>query len=331
MTTTENPTTDTSQEEEAWPADVPRHQDENWFRLQDNPKAQRRAELRIAACWVVTALCGIGLMVLYVLGGQPQLEGTLLFFAFGGLGAGLAMWARDLMPGVDITAPREHHQSSEEDKLGFIQSLERGVGPMTRRPFLLKVLVPAGGLLGLAFLFPLASLGPTPKNRFRQTAWGAGGGPKRMLTDDGRAIKISDLDVNSIVTVFPPRRPNIDDSEHEDDNAAAQTVVINVGNGDFEIKPNREGWTPIQNGDRYVAFSKVCTHAGCPVGLYNRESQQLVCPCHQSTFDVLKACKPVFGPAPRSLPQLHISVDDEGYLVAEEDYKEPIGPGFWNR
>lgn len=330
MTTTENPIPDTSHEEDAWPADVPRDQDENWFRLQDNPKAQRRAELRIAACWVVTALCGIALMVLYVLGGQPQLEGTLLFFAFGGLGAGLAMWARDLMPGVDITAPREHHHSSEDDKLGFIQSLERGVGPMTRRPFLLKVLVPAGGLLGLAFLFPLASLGPTPKGTFRRTAWG-GGGQKRLLDEDNKPIHINDLDVNSIATVFPPRRPGIDDSTYEDDNASAQTVVLNVGSQNFEIRANREGWTPIENGNRYVAFSKVCTHAGCPVGLYNRESQQLVCPCHQSTFDVLKACEPVFGPAPRSLPQLPLGVDDEGFLVATEDYHEPIGPGFWNR
>ena len=83
--------------------------------------------------------------------------------------------------------------------------------------------------------------------------------------------------------------------------------------------------------DGIVAFSKVCTHAGCPVGLYRSSSRELLCPCHQSTFDVLDGCRPVFGPAARSLPHLALEVGDDGYLMAQHDYTEPIGPGYWNR
>ena len=80
-----------------------------------------------------------------------------------------------------------------------------------------------------------------------------------------------------------------------------------------------------------VAYSKVCPHAGCPVGLYEPDTHRLYCPCHQSVFDVLDAAEPKSGPATRPLPQLPLAVDADGYLVARSDYTEPIGPGFWNR
>jgi ubiquinol-cytochrome c reductase iron-sulfur subunit len=80
-----------------------------------------------------------------------------------------------------------------------------------------------------------------------------------------------------------------------------------------------------------VAFSKVCTHAGCPVGLYQAETRELFCPCHQSAFNVLKGAQPASGPATRALPQLPLGIDDDGYLIALGDFPEPVGPGFWNR
>jgi ubiquinol-cytochrome c reductase iron-sulfur subunit len=261
-------------------------------------------------------------MATYVLGGQPQVEGTLLFVAFGGLGAGFAMWARDLLPGLEITEPRELHHTREPVRVALVDSFERGGAAMARRPFLLKVLLPAGGLFGLAFIFPLASLGPRPHTSLEHTAWGPG---KRLVTDDGRPIKIGDLPVNGILTVFP------EGVTSEEGRTQAMTVLLNLGSAAFVPLPQHVSWSPIDNGQRYVAFSKVCTHAGCPVGLYNRNSQQLVCPCHQSTFDVLTRCNPVFGPASRSLPQLPMAVDQNGYLIAQSDYQEPVGPGFWNR
>ena len=81
--------------------------------------------------------------------------------------------------------------------------------------------------------------------------------------------------------------------------------------------------------DGIVAYSKICTHVGCPVGLYEQQTHHLLCPCHQSTFDMTDDCKVIFGPAKRPLPQLKISVDDEGYLVADQGFKRPVGPSFW--
>jgi ubiquinol-cytochrome c reductase iron-sulfur subunit len=80
-----------------------------------------------------------------------------------------------------------------------------------------------------------------------------------------------------------------------------------------------------------VAYSKICTHVGCPIGLYQKQSHQLLCPCHQSTFNVPQACRVVFGPAARALPQLPISVDSQGRFVATDGFKEPVGPSFWER
>jgi ubiquinol-cytochrome c reductase iron-sulfur subunit len=91
--------------------------------------------------------------------------------------------------------------------------------------------------------------------------------------------------------------------------------------------PGRETWAPAG----YVAYSKVCTHAGCPVGLYEQQLQLLVCPCHQSMFDVTNGAVPKFGPAPRPLPQLPLQITSDGYLVAQAGYDQPVGPGYWER
>jgi ubiquinol-cytochrome c reductase iron-sulfur subunit len=253
---------------------------------------------------------------------QSQLIGGFLFGGFMSLGAGLVLWARDLLPGHEVTARREHQGGSGSTaRQEVVESLNRAIDPMARRPFLLKVLLPVGGVFGLAAFFPIASLGPRPHTTLYSSGWAAG---DHLVTEDGRRLKASDLEVNGILTVFPEGKG---DALSSDVPPQSATVLINLGNAPFVIKKGREGWTV----DGVVAFSKICTHAGCPVGLYDVESHQLVCPCHQSTFDVLLDCKPVFGPAPRSLPQLALSVDDDGYLIAQGDYDQAVGPGFWNR
>jgi ubiquinol-cytochrome c reductase iron-sulfur subunit len=124
------------------------------------------------------------------------------------------------------------------------------------------------------------------------------------------------------MTVFPEGFTSSDN-----DQAVDQTVLIRPQATPFVTKPGRESWTP----DEYVAYSKVCTHAGCPVGLYQEQLLQLLCPCHQSLFDVTKGAQPVFGPAPRPLPQLPLYIDDDGFIRAQAGYDQPIGPGFWER
>ena len=305
--------------DEPWPDDVPEGQDDSHWRFEGDPRGARRAELRIAACWAVTLLCGIGLAWVYVVGGQPQVEGGLLLVAFSGLGIGFVLWARDLLPGHDVTASRGHHDvSAEGDRHAVTESLARGLEPMARRPFLFKMLGAVGGVFGLGAVFPIASLGDRPHRSLYHTAWGKG---TRVVTEDNTPVRPGDLLVNGIMTVFPEN--NIDTPE----GAQSSVVLINVGDAPFVVRPGRQGW----NIGGLVAFSKICTHAGCPAGLYNVETYQLVCPCHQSTFDVLTDCNPVFGPASRPLPQLPLAVDQEGYLVSQHDFDQPVGPGFWNR
>jgi len=302
---------------EPWPDDVPMDQDDSHWRYENDPVGERKAERRIVFCWLVSLAASLGLAVDYVAGANTQIAGVCWGLAFLGLGVGLILWARDLMPGHDVIASRGHHNvCSEDDRVAVAESLSRGVEPIARRPFLVKTLGAVGGVFGLATLFPLASLGPRPYNNLSHTKWAKG---VRAVTEDGRPIKPSDIAVDGILTVFP---------EGHMDDALSPTLIMNLGpDSGFEIPPQRRGW----NIGGVVAFSKICTHAGCPASLYNVVSKQLVCPCHQSTFNVLQDCKPVFGPAPRSLPQLPITVDSEGYIVAQSDYTEPVGPGFWFR
>jgi ubiquinol-cytochrome c reductase iron-sulfur subunit len=302
--------------DEPWPDDVPRGQDDTHWRYENDPRGARRAELRVALCWSLTLLASIGLAWVYVDGGQTQVEGALWGVAFSGLGIGFILWARDLLPGNDVTASRGHHDmSAEPDRHAVATSLTRGIDPMARRPFLFKMLGAVGGVFGLAAIFPLASLGPRPHNDLLHTKWGR---LTRAVTEDGNPIRSTDIPVNGILTVFP---------EGHLDDPLSPTLLINVGNEPFEVQKGRENW----NLGGVVAFSKICTHAGCPASLYNVYTHQLVCPCHQSTFDVLSDCKPVFGPASRSLPQLPLTTDANGYVVSQSDYHEPVGPGFWNR
>jgi ubiquinol-cytochrome c reductase iron-sulfur subunit len=123
-------------------------------------------------------------------------------------------------------------------------------------------------------------------------------------------VRTEDLNVGSVVTVFP---------EGAEGDAASQTVLIRL--------PDGLG----QSVDGYVAFSKVCTHAGCPVALYRAAQHQLMCPCHQSVFDVVNGGNVLAGPADHALPQLPIEIGADGYLHAKADFPVPIGPGFWER
>jgi ubiquinol-cytochrome c reductase iron-sulfur subunit len=285
------------------------------FALQGDEGATRAAERRIAVCWGITAIAALALAGVYIAGGQPQAEGGLLLAAFGSLGIGFILLARQLLPGSEVTAPRHAEGSSVEAQEAVEDSFARGEPGLVRRSFLVRMLAVAGGSLGIAALFPINSLGPHPGNTLKHTSWSKG---LRLVTEDNQPIRLGALSVNGVITVFP--EGHIDDAE-------AQALLINVGNATQKVRRGRQSWSV----SGYVAYSKVCTHAGCPVGLYRSTSHQLLCPCHQSTFDVLDGCRPVFGPASTSLPQLPLAVDDSGYFVAQGDYTVPVGPGFWDR
>lgn len=276
---------------------------------------ERRATNLTALAFGVTAAASLGLAVTYALGGQEQVEGMLLAVALGGLGFGFVQVAQHLLPQGPYVEEREPLPSSDEDQLAFAADFERGEGWLSRRGFLLKMLGVAAGAVGLAALFPIRSLGPKPGNSLFRTKWRPGA---LVVDEQGEPVGVDTLEVGGAITVFPEGHLDVEDS---------QTILVRLSDHDVVTRPGRERWAP----RGYVALSKVCTHAGCPVGLYQQRFKKLLCPCHQSTFSVPEGGKPVFGPATRSLPQLPLMVDSDGFLRARSDYQEPVGPGFWDR
>jgi ubiquinol-cytochrome c reductase iron-sulfur subunit len=276
---------------------------------------ERRAANRTALGFGATALASLGLAVTYALGGQSQVEGVLLAVALGGLGFGFVQVAKYLLPQGPYVEERESLASSEEDERAFAADFERGQGWLSRRGFILKMLGVAAGTIGLAALFPIRSLGPSPGNSLFRTKWRRN---SLVVDEQGEPISVTTLEVGGAITVFPEGSVQVEDS---------QTILIRLSKQDVVTRPGRENWAP----QGYVGLSKVCTHAGCPVGLYQQQFKKLLCPCHQSTFSVPDGGSPTFGPATRSLPQLPLMVDNDGLLRARSDYQEPVGPGFWDR
>ena len=278
-------------------------------------RAETRAEFAAGALFVLTAVAGLAFLVVCLLGGDTQLQGFLLTLAFGGIGAGLVIWAQWLLP-TRLAIEDRHPYEPEVDAqvaAGEAATREAEAG-FTRRHVLIGLLFSAVGGLGAALLVPVLSLGPVPGPDLFVTAWKKG---SRVVGLDGQPVHADQLAINGVLTVFP---------EGSVGDAMAQTLLIRVPPELLQLPSDRMAWAP----DGYVAYSKVCTHAGCPVGLYRASQHRLLCPCHQSTFDVLDGAKPTFGPAARPLPQLPIQLQPDGTFVALGGFPGPVGPSFWN-
>ena len=280
----------------------------------DTTRDERRAERQITALFLLSSASAIALAVVYLQGGQPQLEGLFLGISLGGVACGLVIWGNRLLPQGPYVDSRHELASPDSEVEAVEEHMEQG-GELTRRKMMVRSLGLAVGGLGVAALFPIRSLGPRPGRDLLRTPWHDG---VRLITDDGRQIRPEDVPVEGLVTVFPDGDPG---------SADGQAVLIRVTPGLLVAKPGRESWTP----NDIVAYSKICTHAGCPVGLYEANRKTLLCPCHQSTFDVLHHAKPQIGPAAAPLPQLPLGIDAQGFLVARGDFSEPVGPSFWHR
>jgi len=266
----------------------------------------------IYAAFVVSMLASVGLVTFYFIGASAQIEGVLLGLALGGMGLGVVGWATTLMDVPTETEEREPLGPGAEEQA----TNEPPLAPeeVTRRKMLVRVAGAAAAAMGAALAIPALSLGPRPGDRLDKTKWTAGA---RLVDSLGNPQRPADIPLNGVKTVFPAGFEGEADS---------QTVVIKVDPEVLELPEERAGWAP----EGCVAYSKICTHAGCPVGLYRAEARELLCPCHQSTFDVTRGCEPVFGPAARALPQLPMEIDDTGFLVATGDFPEPVGPSYWN-
>jgi len=286
--------------------------------------AARRPELVervITILFVVGIILCVGFGVAYVQNWAPWTLGATMGGGLSFLGIGLIAWGKYLMPRGPFVEERHSLASSEEERTAFAAAVvERGGAVIKRRKVLGGLLGTGLGVFGVVAAFPLVrSLGPMPKGTLFHTDWAKG---TYLVDITGRRVNVSDLAIGSIVTVFPEGMQDTDNGQ-----AVDQTVLIRLSNSDFTTMKGRETWGP----QGYVAYSKLCTHLGCPVGLYEQELELLVCPCHQSMFNVLNGAMPTFGPAPRPLPQLPLMVDAMGYLQSQSDFKEPVGPGFWER
>lgn len=280
------------------------------------------AEVLAAICFLTATAAAIGLGVVYWQGGQTQLEGILLAVTTGGIGVGVVVWAKRYMPDEEVTEERKPLESTPEELEAVRRAVHHGDQSVVGRRLLVGSLGAALAALGAALLFPIRSLGPRPGAGLKRTAYaGAAGreGGMRLVRSDGTPLRPDELAQDSVLTVFP------DGHTHDAD---SPTLVIRTREDQqLTVAEGREDWVV----DGIVAYSKLCTHVGCPVGLYQSGEGLLLCPCHQSTFDVLDGARPVFGPAGRPLPQLPLGVDDDGYLIATDDFSDPTGAGFWDR
>jgi ubiquinol-cytochrome c reductase iron-sulfur subunit len=274
----------------------------------------RRAERIVAGSFGVGAVCALGFAVVYWTTGSTQLEGVLLAIAFAALAVGLVVWADRLLPDSVAVQLRHRLASPEPVREAVDEALEerQGIG---RRKLLAGTLAGAGGALLVALASPLRSLGTGSKGALSRTPWAPG---VRVVTSDGSLVHLDQLPVGGLVTAFPEGSPG---------SADGQIVLVRVHPEDLRLPAGRESWAP----QGCVAYSKVCTHAGCPVGLYEDERHELLCPCHQSAFDVLRGAVPTAGPAAAPLPQLPLTLNADGTFSALGDFPEPIGPAYWRR
>ena len=308
-----------------------------------DPKKNKSAERAVYSLFYLSIVGSLGSVLAYMFfpieTGDPM--AIRLHTLFVGLGMALALlaigigavhWGKALMSDKEAIDLRHPVPSDEETREVAAQAFkladeESGFSRRTLvRNSLLGALI-AFPLPGITLLRSLAPQDIDPVEVLRHTMWEKG---TRLARDNGghkvgEAIRAADVTVGSVFHVVPENLGTAKDVLNE--KAKAIVLLIRLDEKDLKERPERASWS--YNG--IVAYSKVCTHVGCPVALNEQHTHHLLCPCHQSQFDVADEAKVVFGPAKRPLPQLPITVDAEGYLVAQSDFNEPVGPSYWER
>jgi ubiquinol-cytochrome c reductase iron-sulfur subunit len=311
-------------------------------------KRERRTERTIALFFAISGLASLAFVGIYIWwpwGYQPghnqakwftPLLGLTLGFALLLIGFAVIAFAKKLLP-EEIAVQSRHDQDVDltERKLtgAAITNMGAELG-MARRP-LLKFAIPLGlAPIGLAAAAPL--IGSLIKDPHHPDAYfttgfspaNNGGNPVALVREDMTPIRPEDVSTGGQLTVFPGI-PGGATNEYAD----SPTLLIHLRPDDAEKLRANLANVPANEGSMwgdFVAYSKICTHAGCPASLYEQQTNRLLCPCHQSQFNILDNARPIFGPATRRLPMLPITVEN-GHFVAKSDYKSPIGPGFWER
>lgn len=280
--------------------------------------SKERAPRNIVVAFGLAALAAMAFAAVYVLGDNTQLLGLCVAVSLGALAYGLSAWS-SLLEHTEgsYVEPRVPMPSEPSQQSAAIAALTSQ--PVPRAKVLWGLLALTVGTIGTALMFPIRSLywgKVSPDETLRTTAWKAGRG---IVNEQGRHVRPTDLAYGGVVTVFPQ-------SYEADKYVDAATLLIRVDPKRLRLPPERMRGVV----DGVVAYSKVCTHAGCAVGLFADDMGLLMCPCHHSLFDVYHGATPVDGPAARPLPQLPLGLDRSGYLIALGDYTGPPGPGWWD-
>ena len=314
---------------------LPPHQER---RADVEPAAAKRAELQTVVLFGISVLGTVLAVVAYFVAPPGDtvesirtstlLLGLGIFLSMFGIGAAAVHWAKTLMSDHERSEPRHPQRSDAATREAAIATMQEGVkdSGIERRGLLKGAVVGALALAPLGIAVPLIGEvgGDWNVNKFRHTLWGRN---VRLTRDpSGEPIRAADVTIGSVYHVIPE---NLEEGEHGwiEEKAKAIVLLVRIDPGDLRNPEDRADWSY----EGIVAYSKVCTHVGCPVALYEQQTHHLLCPCHQSTFDLADGAKVVFGPASRPLPQLPITVDEEGYLVAQSDFHEPVGPSYWER
>ncbi|MFL5865718.1 MAG: ubiquinol-cytochrome c reductase iron-sulfur subunit [Thermoleophilaceae bacterium] len=287
------------------------------------PPVSQRAELAVVALLLCAAGCAVAFIVFYAIEGLPshtQYLGLALGLCFAFLSAALIVTSRRLVPIEDVEEDYPQEDPEEQEQ---VEEIVRESGSrITRKKLLTGAAAAAGGALGLAALTPALSLGPALDiDPLLRTPWRRG---RRLVDEEGRPLLARDIEPGTFYSAYPDGASI--------DTIGAPLVVVRIPAGERAFPADRRSWAV----DGIVAYSKVCTHAGCAVALYRKPTYPplqprpaLVCPCHYSTFDPARAGKVLFGPAGRALPQLPLMRDRRGGLRAAGNFSGPVGPSWW--
>ncbi|MEW2399177.1 Rieske 2Fe-2S domain-containing protein [Streptomyces sp. NPDC046862] len=310
-------------------------------RVQDiDERAARRSERTVALLFTVSMLATVGFIASYVtidvdksiyvwpIGHVSALNfalGLCLGLALFCIGAGAVHWARTLMSDAEIADERHPIEATPEVKAKVMADFAEGAkeSALGRRKLIRNTMFGALALFPLSGVVLLRDLGPLPGTKLRHTIWSKGKLLVNMNTNE--PLRPADIAVGSL-TFVKPEGLEEHDHDFQTEIAKAATMIVRIQPDNIKDKQELE-WS----FQGIVAFSKICTHVGCPISLYEQQTHHVLCPCHQSTFDLSDGGRVIFGPAGHALPQLRIGVNDDGYLEALGDFEEPVGPAFWER
>ncbi|MEY9875937.1 ubiquinol-cytochrome c reductase iron-sulfur subunit [Streptacidiphilus sp. MAP12-33] len=305
-------------------------------------KAARRAERQVAMWFLLSMVATVAFIASYVIfkpgpthhvyiwpiGNVAPLNfslGVTLGVSLFAIGAGAVHWARTLMSDEEHVAERHPIESTPEVREQVFADFRQGAkeSGFGRRKLIRNTMIGAMAMVPLSAVVLFRDLGPLPEKKLDTTGWKAGMLLKNMNT--GEPIMASDVQVGSLTFAMPADLSE-DDDDFQERIAKDALMLVRLQPGDIKDKKSADwGYQGV------LAFSKICTHVGCPISLYEQQTHHVLCPCHQSTFDLSDGARVIFGPAGHALPQLQIGVDGTGNLEALNGFTVPVGPGFWER